>query len=179
MIVHLLNFNYLVAFPACVKHGTFLPIMNVNRLGVKAGIKSIAKATDLVIWWLLDNLSILLSRFFFWLACLLLLFSSPFSTLWIYISYHVNLGLCLRFRLFWYNFSIQKCLFYLINLGRSKFIKTFSYFFPKSTIQLNNTFCCNSANILQLMLNTLNREFKCLIKHLWLNLKVIIRKYSC
>lgn len=89
MLMHLLNFDDLVTFPASQQHGTFFPVMDVDRLWVERWVMSVAETANLFIVQLRFRLS--LHRFF----PLLLLWLLPFCTTRVNVGWHLHLWLLL------------------------------------------------------------------------------------
>lgn len=147
MLVHLLNLNHLVTFPASQKHWTFFPIMDVDWLGIKRRVKAIAKLTNLLI-------GILRFRFFRLLFFkLLLLWLLSFCTVRVNVCLYLDFLFLLFWHSSWLNVVLYKCTFNLFNLSGSQLAELSAHFVAHDLVQFHYAFRCHYSYILESMLD--------------------------
>jgi hypothetical protein len=140
MLVHLLNFNYLVTLPTSRQHRALLPIMDINRLSVKTRVVPIAKTACLLLWRLL-RINILNLALGLLLLSFLFTYRS-FSTLRIYVCRDIDLWILLLLLSFRQDVCFSERTFNLLDLSWSQIPKTVADLFTHRSVQLDQTFDC-------------------------------------
>ena len=170
MLFNLLNFDYLLTFPASCKHWTITPIMHVETFIIPIWIMSTAKVTYLIKWYFITKLfEILLLLVIFLIVFFLLNLTFIFldcSLGFANISINNNLGFVLFFRLF--NWSSLRLIDFLefchqrIQLCLSQAIIVSTHFVSTHLfIKFPHTIISWISNIGLSMLNTFDGIFYC------------------
>lgn len=177
VLSQLLYLDHLLTLPTRRQHGALLPVVNIDWFCIEWRIVSTAESAHILIGFFL----FIRFLFFLLLTLLLLLLASflrtfNFGTFGINIRGNVDFGFLIGLVLLALRLGtcILECLFYSLNLSRSKLYETVPYLTTKDFIQLNKALDCLSSNILQIVLNSLNRELETRVVHRLLNHQILI-----